>query len=131
MDTIDSIIDKIKGMDFSGMARDIFDTISAAAKKLGRTVTRQLLCLYYVLKEGDLTSNQKAWIYASIAYVVIPGDLLPRRLFHLLGLTDDVMAVAYVIDKVKKHITPQIQQKVEMQLDKWFGYDITFDDLYQ
>lgn len=128
METIDSIIEKIKEMDFAGMAKGLLEIISTSARKLGRVITRYLLCLYYVMKEGNLTSRQKAWIYASIAYVVIPGDLLPRKVFRLLGITDDIVALTYVIDKIKDHITPQILQKVDMQLDSWFGYDITFDE---
>ena len=72
----------------------------------------------------DLASFLKALVYAALAYVLIPGDLIPRKVFHLLGLTDDALAIAYVIKQVKDSITPQILQKVEMQLDKWFGYEV-------
>ena len=125
METIDNIIDKIKEFNIPGKAADIFGKIAAGAKTVGRATTRQLLCLYYTLKEGNLTGSQKAWIYAALAYVLIPGDLLPRRVFYILGLTDDAVALAYVVAKVKDHITPQILQKVDIQLDKWFGYEIS------
>ena len=128
MDTIDNIIDKIKDMDIPGILAILFDKIASGAWIVGRATTRQLLCLYYTLKEGDLTLNQKAWIYAALAYVLIPNDLLPRKVFHILGLTDDAVALMYVVAKVKDHITPQILQKVEIQLDKWFGYDISQAD---
>ena len=58
-------------------------------------------------------------------YVLVPGDLIPRRIFHILGITDDALALGYVIAKAKCKITPQIEQKVAMQLDKWFGYEIS------
>lgn len=48
--------------------------------------------------------------------------------FHILGITDDALALGYVIAKVKDKITPQIEQKVAMQLDKWFGYEISMVD---
>ena len=95
---------------------------------MGRFTTGQLLRLYYVLKEGELSGSEKAWIYAALVYVLVPGDLLPRRLFRVLGITDDALALGFVIAKVKDKITPQIEQKVAMQLDKWFGYKISIVD---
>lgn len=38
------------------------------------------------------------------------------------------MALGFVIAKVKDKITPQIEQKVAIQLDKWFGYEISMVD---
>lgn len=123
--SIDSIIEKIKNLELPDVLKDLFGKIAAVAKQLGRSATGQLLRLYYVLKEGDLSTSEKAWIYAALVYVLVPGDLIPRRVFHILGITDDALALGYVITKVKDKITPQIEQKVAMQLDKWFGYEIS------
>lgn len=111
-------------MIMNGKFTALFSKMAVLAKRLGRATTRQLLILYFVLTEGDMTSAQKAWIYAALLYVLVPGDLLPRRVFGMLGITDDVAAVAYVVKRIKDHVTPQILQKVEMQLDRWFGYEI-------
>lgn len=126
--SIDSIIESIKNLEFPDVLKDIFGKIAAGAKQLGRFATGQLLRLYYVLKEGDLSTSEKAWIYAALVYVLVPGDLIPRRVFHILGITDDALALGYVIAKVKDKITSQIEQKVAMQLDKWFGYEISMVD---
>lgn len=126
--SIDSIIERIKNLEFPDVLKEFFGKIASGAKHLGRAVTGQLLCLYYVLKEGDLSSSEKAWIYAAMVYVLVPGDLIPRRVFHILGITDDALALGYVIAKVKGKITPQIEQKVAILLDKWFGYEISLVD---
>lgn len=126
--SIDFIIEKIKNLDLPDVLRDLFGRIAVVAKQLGRVVTGQLLNLYYVLKEGELSSSEKAWIYAALVYVLVPGDLIPRRLFYILGITDDALALGYVIAKVKDKITPQIEQKVAIQLDKLFGYEISIID---
>jgi len=125
---IDNIIEKLRNLELTDTLKDFFGKITSCAKVMGRVTTRHLLCLYYVMKEGDLSTADKAWVYAALVYVLIPGDLIPRKIFHLLGLTDDALALAYVIRKVKSNITPQIIQKVEVQLDKWFGYEITQPD---
>lgn len=123
--SIDSVIESIKNLELPDVLKDFFEKIASVAKKVGRATTRQLLCLYYVLKEGELSGSEKAWIYAALVYVLVPNDLIPRRVFHILGITDDALALGYVISKVKEKITPQIVQKVAMQLDKWFGYEIS------
>ncbi len=123
--TIENIIERLRSLEFPDLLKDFFGKIAVGAKSLGRATTRQLLYLYYVLKEGDLTGPEKAWIYAALVYVLVPGDLIPRRVFHILGVTDDAMALMFVIKKVKDKITPQMEQKAEMQLDQWFGYEIS------
>ena len=119
-----TISERFAQIDVTSFLNDAMARIGYLANKLGRVPTKQLLFLYYVLAEGDLPSGRKALVYAALAYVLIPGDLIPRKVFHLLGLTDDALAIAYVIKQVKDSITPQILQKVEMQLDKWFGYEV-------
>lgn len=102
----------------------LFGKIAAAASRVGRPVARQLLYLYFVLKGSELTSTQKLWIVAAIAYIIVPNDFLPRRIFRIVGITDDALALMYVINKVRDNITPEIIQKVDMLLDQWFGYRI-------
>lgn len=123
--TINNIIEELRSMGITDTLIDIFGKIASSAKSLGRTTTKQILSLYYVLKDGKLSGSEKAWIYAALVYVLVPGDLIPRRVFHILGITDDALAIALVIGKVKDKITPQIFQKVDMQLDHWFGYEIS------
>jgi len=122
--TIGNIIEKLSTLDICDILKDFFGKIAFGAKVFGRAATKQLLCLYYVLKEGELSSSEKVWIYAALVYVLVPEDLIPRRVFHIFGIADDALAIAFVIGKVKDKITPQILLKVDMQLDKWFGNEI-------
>ncbi len=105
--------------------KNFFPVIASKARALGREAAKYLLTLWFVLKDGDLTSSEKTLVIAALAYVLVPADLIPRRIFHLLGITDDFLAIVYVVRTVQNKITPQIMQKVEMQLDKWFGCRIT------
>lgn len=125
---LDSLFDRLKSVDYGKLLESFYDTIVTAGNKLGRGASRYMLYLYYILKEGDMTANERALAYAALAYILIPGDLLPRRVFHLLGITDDAVALVYVIKKVKGKLTPEIKMKVEKQLDDWFGYKITRPD---
>lgn len=122
---MEEIMDRIRGIDWKRETSSLFDKIKSIAKKIGRVAAKQLLCLYYVLTEGDLSITEKAWVYAALVYVLIPGDLLPRKVFSMLGIVDDAGALYYVIKKVKSKMTPHIAQLVEIKLDEWFGYEIT------
>lgn len=104
--------------------KNILPAIASKARAIGREAAKYLLILWYVLSEGDLTPSEKTLVCAALAYVLVPGDIIPRRIFKLLGITDDMLAIVYVVRTVRERVTPQIMQKVEMQLDKWFGYRI-------
>lgn len=107
------------------MTGDIFNSIKQFARRAGRVAARQALRFYYVLKYGDLTASERILVYAALVYVIVPGDIIPRRIFHIIGLVDDAAAVAYVVRVVQKKITPVIEQRVEMKLDEWFGYQVS------
>ena len=124
---LDSFFDRLDKIDFRDGLGDVFSRVCLGANKLGRVLSKQVLCLYYTLKDGDLTSSEKIWIYLAIIYTVVPGDIIPRRVFGMIGLMDDFAVVAYVINNVRRKITPEILQKVDRQLDEWFGYEIKKD----
>ena len=124
---LDSFFDRLDKIDFRNELGDLFSGICQGASKIGRALSKQVLCLYYTLKEGDLSGSEKIWIYLALLYVLIPGDFIPRRIFGLIGLMDDFAVVAYVVTKVKNKITPDILAKVEHNLDEWFGYEIRKD----
>ena len=73
------------------------------------------------MRDAETTTLEKALIYGAIAYIVIPSDLLPRRVLGLLGILDDATVIAYVFNKISKKITVEITNKVEETLDNWFG----------
>lgn len=119
--SIDSVIESIKNLELPDVLKDFFEKIASVAKKVGRATTRQLLCLYYVLKEGELSGSEKAWIYAALVYVLVPNDLIPRRVFHILGITDDALALGYVISKVKEKTRPRLFRRLRCNLTSGSG----------
>lgn len=120
----DDLLSKVRSIDWAAESTGILNKLREVCVKSGRVVAGQLLSLYYVLNEGDLSSSDKFLIYAALIYVIVPGDLIPRKIFGLLGIADDLGAVYYVWQKVQKKMTPHIRQKVEIKLDEWFGYEI-------
>ena len=78
------------------------------------------------MSESNLSSFEKAIVYAGILCIVGPNDLLPRKVLGWIGILDDVGVAAWIYNKVGSKITPDIELKVEMILDEWFGYEIQY-----
>ena len=121
---IDGLLEKLEDVDWKTLAQDAWDKIVTYSKKLGRATSRELLKFYYVMSEGNLSTFEKALVYAGIIYIAVPGDLLPRKVLGLLGILDDAGVAAWLYSKVGSKITPDIELKADMKLDEWFGPEI-------
>ena len=118
---ITQLVRKLRSINFKRELQRLWGDISQYARKLGLAATRELLTLYYALSEGDLTPKERAFTYAAIAYVLIPNDLLSRKVFGLLGITDDATALVYAFRKIQKSITPEIRLKAAVKAEEWFA----------
>ena len=107
--------------DIAGNAEKLLDGIKRYAVKGGKETTKIMLELYYVMVAKETPSLDKILIGAALAYQTVPTDLLPRSKFGLLGFFDNAAALTYAYKKVKKAVTPEISQKVDATLEKWFG----------
>jgi uncharacterized membrane protein YkvA (DUF1232 family) len=121
---VDSLVAKVKDAQWERPIRTAWSKILEFSKKGGREATRIVLRFYYALIDGNLSSTEKALVYAGIIYIVVPHDLLPKRTLGLLGLVDDTAVAAWVYKRIQKNMTPAIEQKVQDTLNSWFGYDI-------
>lgn len=126
---VDGLVEKLKGVDWKKLSSDAWKRIVSAYKKIGRSASRYALLFYYTLSKGNLTTLDKAFLYAGIIYIAVPGDLLPRRILGLLGIVDDAAIIAWIYNKVKKNITSDIEAHVEETLSKWFGPEIVTDPI--
>ncbi|MDY6372443.1 MAG: DUF1232 domain-containing protein [Bacteroidales bacterium] len=107
--------------DIAGNAEKLLDGIKRYAVKGGKETTKIMLELYYVMVAKETPSLDKILIGAALAYQTVPTDLLPRSKFGLLGFFDNAAALMFAYKKVKKAVTPEISQKVDETLEKWFG----------
>ena len=121
---VDRLLGRIKSINWKEAVADSWNSIVKYSKKAGRDATRTALLCYYTLRDGDLTLTEKALLYAGIVYVIVPVDFLPRKVLGILGILDDVAVSALIFDKIRKNITPEINQKVEETLAAWFGPEI-------
>ena len=121
---VDGLLEQLKSTDWKSKFAQLWDKIKTYALRAGRVATKPILTFYYVMSQSETTTLEKALIYGAIAYIVIPSDLLPRRVLGWLGILDDAAVIAYVYNKVSSKITAAIRNQVDTQLDEWFGAEI-------
>lgn len=120
---VNSLLERVKGVDWSGKINKLMDMLRPWALKAGRAASRPLLQFYYVMSDASTSTLDRVLIYAAIIYTILPMDLVPRAVFKFLGVLDDGVAMLYVYKKIKNRITPAINAKVEDTLNEWFGVE--------
>ena len=118
------LLERVRNVDWKTQFSQLWDKLKTYALKAGRVATKPILTFYYVMQDSETTTLDKALIYGAIAYIVIPADLLPRKVLSLLGILDDAAVIAYVYKKISNKITAEITNKVEDTLDQWFGAEV-------
>ena len=99
---------------------NLFFYIGEYAKKMGRLTTRPVLLTYFVMIDDATPVNDKISLAASIAYVVLPIDLLSAKRFPIFGWLDEVVSLSVAYDKIQQHVTHEMERKADEILDKWF-----------
>lgn len=123
---IDSLLERVKNIDWHTKVNNLMDKLLPYALKAGRTATRPLLQFYYVMADEKTTTLDRVLIYAAIIYTISPASLTPSSVYRLLGILDEGIAIVYVYNKIKDKITPEINSKVERTLNEWFGVEYEF-----
>lgn len=99
----------------------LWDRLSTFARKAGRTTTRPMLLLYYVMKSKETPKPDKMLIFSTLSYLVLPIDILDAKRLPVIGWIDELGSIGITISKVRKHITPEMERKVDDILDRWFS----------
>ena len=115
------LVERLQKTDWKGESAKVLGFLRKYAIRAGRIAAKPLLQFYYVMTDENVTARDQALIYGSLLYILVPGDIIPRRVFNMLGIVDDIGAVMIVYTRIKNKITPAINFKVEETLDEWFG----------
>lgn len=118
-------IKKLKDSDdWKSALKETWGQIVIYSKKAGRSATREVLKVYFSVTGDTLPIEDRIILLAGITYIIIPSDIIPIKKFGILGILDDAAVIAYVENKLKRCLTPEINEKVESTLTKWYGPEI-------
>ncbi len=101
---------------------DFVEMISRIARRAGSKLVYAALILYYTLQSDKISKKDKAMIIGALGYMISPLDVLPDAI-PIVGLTDDLAVLLYVLKKVWTEVDPEIQEKAKGKLSKWFDED--------
>ena len=101
---------------------DFVEKSSRIAKRAGAKLVYAALILYYTLQSDKVSTANKALIIGALGYMISPLDVIPDAI-PIVGLTDDLAVLLYVLKKVWGDVAPEIQEKAKQRLSKWFDED--------
>ena len=97
----------------------LVDKIAKVAKKAGIKVIYTALLLYYVVKNPKTSKADRAKILGALGYFILPFDIIPDGI-PIVGSTDDLAALTWVIYAVAKNVTPEVKAQAKAKLGEWF-----------
>ena len=100
-------------------ASDFVDKISRIAKRAGAKLVYVALILYYTLQSDKVSKADKAIIIGALGYMISPLDVMPDAI-PIVGLTDDLAVLLFVLKKVWGDVDPDIKEKAKNRLSRWF-----------
>jgi len=74
----------------------------------------------YVMCSTETSRKDKWAIFGSLAYLILPIDILDSKRLPIIGWLDEVASLAVLVQKMSKYITTEMEGRVDAQLDKWF-----------
>ena len=111
-------------------ANDFVEKISRIAKRAGAKLVYAAFILYYTLQSDKVSKTDKAIIIGALGYMISPLDVIPDAI-PIVGLSDDLAVLIYVLRKVWVNVEPEIKEKAKEKLSRWFDDDeiAEIDDL--
>ena len=86
---------------------------------LGQEVVYQILVMFYCLFEPNVPAHVKATIVGALSYFIAPIDLIPD-IAPIVGLSDDITAIASAYAMAQIYATPQVREKAQKKVDEIF-----------
>lgn len=105
----------------------LWNNLHVWSYKVGRATTRPVLLLWFIMRNPQTPSKDKLAIFASVAYLILPIDILNAKRLPIIGWFDEVTSLAVLVQKMSKHITPEIEARTDEKLDKWFPEYVEYE----
>ncbi|PLW99643.1 MAG: hypothetical protein C0591_02490 [Marinilabiliales bacterium] len=87
-----------------------FTKLGRVAGFLGERVLYSLFILYYLMFDKTIPLKIRSIFMGALGYFILPTDLVADFL-PLIGFTDDIALISYVIANAIEYITPEIKEK--------------------
>ncbi|MFW2405219.1 MAG: YkvA family protein [Gammaproteobacteria bacterium] len=99
--------------------RDFWVKLARFALAAGRNVVEKALWLYYAAESPATPKWAKATVYGSLAYFILPVDVVPDIL-PVAGYTDDLAVLGAAVGAIAFHIDANVRAQAALTLERWF-----------
>ena len=89
--------------------------------RAGRSIAKPALEVLEMAIDPLTPTNVRISLIASLAYLIMPLDLLPDFM-PVVGFSDDFVALTSVLSIWSKYMTPAIRMRAEKKLNKLFPF---------
>jgi uncharacterized membrane protein YkvA (DUF1232 family) len=100
--------------------RSLFAKIRKFSISAGQQVIYTVLLLYYMMKSPHVNVKTKITIAAALGYFILPTDAIPD-LAPIIGFSDDLGVLVFVLLQISKSLTPEIRQQARQKMAEWFN----------
>jgi uncharacterized membrane protein YkvA (DUF1232 family) len=107
----------------------LWEKIKKFSKAAGVKVVYAALLLFYIMNDKGVGIKTKISIAAALGYFILPTDAI-FDLTPLIGYTDDLGVLIFVLTQVTSNITPEVKENARKKLNYWFG-EINPDELQE
>lgn len=109
----------------------MYQCIRKWSRKAGRAAARPVLLMWYVMRSSETPRRDKWAILGSLAYLIIPVDILQAKRLPIIGWLDEVLSLALLVQKMSKYVTPVMEERADAQLDQWFPPVAVIDEVVE
>lgn len=109
--------------------QSLWEKLRKYAKTAGAKVVYAALLLFYTMEAKSTGLKTKLSIAAALGYFILPTDAV-FDLTPLIGYSDDLGVLLFVLSQIATSITPEIREKAKQKLSDWFG-NVDPDELRQ
>jgi uncharacterized membrane protein YkvA (DUF1232 family) len=99
---------------------DLFEKLKKVSGSLGSHVLYYILVLYFLIADKTIPMKVRLAFVAALGYFILPVDLVSDFL-PVIGYTDDMALLTFVIGNASGYITPEIQEKAKAMRAAIFG----------
>jgi uncharacterized membrane protein YkvA (DUF1232 family) len=97
-----------------------WEKLKQFAAQAGQNVVEKALTLYFAAQRPETPMWAKLVIYSSLAYFVLPTDVIPD-FTPLVGYSDDLSTIVSALAAVAMSITPEVKEEARQKAQEWFG----------
>lgn len=89
-------------------------------KIIGTKVVNWVLILTILISDKNIPLRARLMFIASLGYLILPADLI-TDLLPVIGFTDDIAFLSYVISSATDYITPDVKEKANNKMRAWLN----------